>query len=63
MIAILVIILIVGICVWLFRPSKDKGTKIKCDHCGYEFYLLKAGYDNFQLSGKICPSCSKCVNK
>lgn len=62
MIVIIVIVLIVGLCVWLFG-NKDKGTNIKCDHCGYSFNLHKAGYDQFQLSGKKCPKCGNCVNK
>lgn len=63
MLAILGIVLIVGLCVWLFAPKKDKGVKITCDHCGNMMHLNKAGYDQFQVNGKICPSCKECVNK
>ena len=63
MIGIIIIVVIVGICVWLFGTKKDKGVNIKCDHCKYSFNLAKAGYDVFTLNGKKCPKCGNCVNK
>ena len=63
MLVILGIILIVGLCVWLFGTKKDKGVRIKCDHCGTLLHLQKPAYDTFQLNGKKCPTCKECVNK
>jgi hypothetical protein len=60
--AILLIVLIVGLCVFLFR-KKDNGKKLKCDHCGFQFDLNESNYQQFTMNGKICPMCKKCINK
>lgn len=53
---------IVFIFISIFK-RKDKGTKIKCDNCGYTLTLSKQNYEVFAMNGKICPSCKKNVNK